>query len=300
MSANFMRMLQNMAPRTNRTLEDLRNADGELSGMDGMELRGWAYQSPTVPSRDLTDPLGKALLAVFKDGQFNAVQKYVEARTAELGGDGAAVRNELYDARWGPTRTTIYNVLLPALHAMPAKKHELLGVTRYLVNDVKVPVDGKDVMGCTSLYWAISTKPYVQPEFAQILFDAGGSLNSKNRFNSTVASEIAQADVNGDTAKSVDMMKFYMEHGGDVEGRDTDGMTVKMLVEMMREKVPGMAEVIGRGRGPRAEGDCTTCGRSPTGENKVSACGKCKTARYCSQECQRVDWKAHKRTCTAV
>ena len=26
-------------------------------------------------------------------------------------------------------------------------------------------------------------------------------------------------------------------------------------------------------------------------------CGKCKSAAYCSRECQRKDWKAHKKTC---
>jgi hypothetical protein len=269
--------------------------------MDGMELRGWAFQNPTVPSRDLTDPVGQTLLSAF-NGEFDAVSNYVNTMISSLGGTEEArttLRNDLYEKRWGPTKTPIYAVLLPALHMLPAKKEELLGIVRFLAQDIKVPVEGKDVLGCTAMYWAISTKPYVQPEFAQILFDVGASVNTKNRFNATAATEIGQADIHQDTTRNVRMMKWYVEHGGDVEFKDTDGMSVKTLVEMLSGKVPGMAEVIKNGRGPRNEAQCTTCGRSPQEEKKFSACGKCKKARYCSQECQRVDWKAHKKSCKA-
>jgi hypothetical protein len=31
-----------------------------------------------------------------------------------------------------------------------------------------------------------------------------------------------------------------------------------------------------------------------------SVCGRCEAVRYCSRECQRTDWKAHKPVCTAA
>lgn len=294
-------MLENMQPRSKRTIEDLINSNDQLAGMDGMELRGWTQANPTAPSRDLKDPVGQTLLAAF-NGEFDALQNYCEMMIKQLGGDENAretVRQDMYAKRWGPSKTPVYSILLPALHMLPGKKEELLGIVKYLANDLKVPVDGKDVLGSTALFWAISTKPYVQPEFAQILFDAGGSVNTKNRFNATPASEIAQADLHGDTTKNVQMMKWYIEHGGDIENKDSDGMSVKILVEMMKKKVPQMAEVIQNGRGERKEGNCTTCGRSPKGEKTFPACAKCKKARYCSQECQKVDWKMHKKTCVA-
>ncbi|KAI4923917.1 uncharacterized protein J4E92_006410 [Alternaria infectoria] len=302
MSAQFMQMLQNMQGRSSRTVEDMINSDDQLAGMDGMELRGWSHNNPTVPSRDLKDPVGQTLLAIFNQ-EFDALQNYVEMMIKQLGGTEEAretLRKDLFAKRWGPTKTPIYNVLLPALHMMPNKKQELLGVVKYLANDLKVPVDGKDVVGSTALFWAISTKPYVQPEFAQILFDAGGSVNTKNRFGATPGSEIAQADIHGDTSKNVQMLKWYVEHGGDVDSKDTDGMSIKTLVEMMNMKVPAMAAVLKKGRGPRKEGDCTNCGRSPKDGKVFSACGKCKKARYCSQECQKVDWKGHKKICKAT
>ena len=269
--------------------------------MDGMELRGWAQANPTAPSRDLKDPVGQTLLAAF-NGEFDALQNYCEMMIKQLGGNDDAretVRQDLYSKRWGPTKTPIYSILLPAFHMLPNKKKELLDIAKYLANDLKVPVDGKDVLGSTALFWAISTKPYVQPEYAQLLFDAGGSVNTKNRFNATAAREIAQADLHGDTTKNVQMFKWYIEHGGDIDNKDTDGMSVKVLVEMMRGKVPGLAEAIQNGRGERKQGDCATCGRTPKDGKTFPACAKCKKVRYCSQECQKVDWKAHKKTCAA-
>lgn len=182
---------------------------------------------------------------------------------------------------------------------VPENKENILASTRYLVQELKVPVDGTDATGASALYWAISTKPFTQPDLAQMLFDAGGSVNQKNRFNATAAAEIAQVDFTADTKRNVDMMKWYIEHGGDVESKDSDGMNVKMLIEMMRKRVPGMEVVVKKGKGARKEDECANCGRKPGGKI-FAACARCKRARYCSQECQKIDWKGHKKTCKAT
>ena len=39
---------------------------------------------------------------------------------------------------------------------------------------------------------------------------------------------------------------------------------------------------------------CHCCGPC----SKVKTCNRCKTVRYCSPECQKEDWKSHKKTCT--
>ncbi|KAF4625385.1 hypothetical protein G7Y89_g12782 [Cudoniella acicularis] len=43
---------------------------------------------------------------------------------------------------------------------------------------------------------------------------------------------------------------------------------------------------------------CTTC-KKPEADlpNPLKRCAKCQVTRYCSQECQKEDWKTHKRIC---
>ncbi|KAF8310755.1 hypothetical protein DL93DRAFT_2084129 [Clavulina sp. PMI_390] len=35
-------------------------------------------------------------------------------------------------------------------------------------------------------------------------------------------------------------------------------------------------------------------------KDAVSRCGRCKNVYYCSQECQKADWSAHKRNCVPM
>ncbi|KAH7323255.1 hypothetical protein B0I35DRAFT_450352 [Stachybotrys elegans] len=41
---------------------------------------------------------------------------------------------------------------------------------------------------------------------------------------------------------------------------------------------------------------CTTC-KKPEGDVSLKRCAKCHTTPYCSRECQKADWKQHRRTC---
>lgn len=40
---------------------------------------------------------------------------------------------------------------------------------------------------------------------------------------------------------------------------------------------------------------CKVC--NGAGTTSISRCGRCKTAFYCSRECQAQDWPSHKKTC---
>ncbi|KAK6503241.1 hypothetical protein TWF481_008270 [Arthrobotrys musiformis] len=44
------------------------------------------------------------------------------------------------------------------------------------------------------------------------------------------------------------------------------------------------------------EGECATCGKEAGGDVKLSKCSACMKVEYCSKECQKRDWKAHKKT----
>ncbi|EFY84134.1 hypothetical protein J3458_003723 [Metarhizium acridum] len=41
---------------------------------------------------------------------------------------------------------------------------------------------------------------------------------------------------------------------------------------------------------------CTSCKKSPP-EVSLKRCAKCSTTPYCSKDCQKADWKSHKKTC---
>ncbi|EXJ91678.1 hypothetical protein A1O3_00228 [Capronia epimyces CBS 606.96] len=41
-------------------------------------------------------------------------------------------------------------------------------------------------------------------------------------------------------------------------------------------------------------GQCAACRKT----TNLKRCAKCKTTQYCSQECQKTDWKEHKKSCS--
>lgn len=46
---------------------------------------------------------------------------------------------------------------------------------------------------------------------------------------------------------------------------------------------------------------CANCGKIETDPEKpLKPCSKCQTVRYCSRDCQKADWKVHKKTCAAA
>ncbi|KAI9688608.1 MAG: hypothetical protein M1820_010228 [Bogoriella megaspora] len=42
---------------------------------------------------------------------------------------------------------------------------------------------------------------------------------------------------------------------------------------------------------------CASCKKSGSNVPNLKVCAKCQTTHYCSRECQKVDWKNHKKVC---
>jgi hypothetical protein len=46
---------------------------------------------------------------------------------------------------------------------------------------------------------------------------------------------------------------------------------------------------------------CASCGTPESDPEKpLKPCSKCQTVRYCSRDCQKKDWKVHKKTCASA
>ncbi|KAG0708170.1 hypothetical protein DFH29DRAFT_893366 [Suillus ampliporus] len=72
----------------------------------------------------------------------------------------------------------------------------------------------------------------------------------------------------------------YLEKVGNLEGGAT---------AMGTPPTPAPAAVV--------RGGCAACGKEGGASGSLLLCGRCKVVRYCSEGCQRKDWKGHKKQC---
>lgn len=82
-----------------------------------------------------------------------------------------------------------------------------------------------------------------------------------------------------------------------LNGKDGHRNTSQRILTCIRNLVTmvegiGMGVVEGGGRGKKTI--CRNCNKLGT---DFSSCSRCKTTFYCSRECQKADWKAHKLSC---
>lgn len=270
-------------------------------------LGGLTRASLQEPSRDLDD-YGKLLFS----GDLSAIQedynKRLQVHTSKDGGTEAtsdhrdAVADELYSLHWGPTRVPIYGMLGLARIIRPTNKKSYLDIAKWLANTAYVPVDGRDLSGTLALSHAISTKPAYDPDFAQVLYDAGGDVSARNRYGGTAAHEICLIWTPDAFSRAKEALGWYLSHGGNIDIKDGDGMTVRAMVA-------GATRIGARGRllqSLAAEEDkrrlkagnaaCSFCGREDAEKMACEAgCGK---ARYCAtRPCRRGDKARHADIC---
>ncbi|KAJ7108915.1 hypothetical protein C8R43DRAFT_1091818 [Mycena crocata] len=273
-----------------------------LKGAEAQRLRTFSTSNRMRPSRDLDD-YGLLLAA----GDVNQVRADFERRVVEhaarISSNAAAGRNvgtevaeaaaadEIYTLRWGPTVVSIFQLLGLLRLIYPERAAAHLQVARFLIYTAKVPVDGTDLSGTQPLSHAFSTKPAADFEYAQVLFDAGGDVNERDRYGGTVAHEIIKVWTPQDkavVAKATLAMKWY---------------TLSRV-----KTVPGLRKLIDvsdrerKARAAKDDGCCALCGRErETGDPALQRCGRCKVARYCPpgvRACQKLDWPHHKKSCS--
>ncbi len=272
------------------------------------------------PGRDL-DAYGWVLffgdLDKVKDDFRRRVSKHSKPIRGDEPVDPEAARKaavqEIFELSWGPTKVPIFDLLLLASLIEPESRSGHLEVTRWLLNEAKVPVDGKDLAGSNALYHTFSTKPALDLEFAQILYDAGADINMRNRYGGTAAHEIAmvwEAYIPEKARQAADAHEWFLAHGGNIDIKDHDGATARTSVEFARRSsrtqvangmrvVSAVVEKEDKRRRRLAGKCCTFCGKEATGDVKLLGCSRCRVAKYCAppRECQKGDWQYHKGIC---
>ena len=127
----------------------------------------------------------------------------------------------------------------------PSSRSARLETVRWLVRDAKVGTDGTDLSGTSALIHSISTKPYVDTDFAELMLEGGAVINRRNRYGSTAANEMVTVWPGQSEENAVKALKWFVEHGGDIGIKDGDGMSARVLVERSSGRwCPGLAAVV--------------------------------------------------------
>lgn len=143
--------------------------------------------------------------------------------------------------------------------------------------------------------WSISTKPYIEPEVADILLKAGGNINRRNRYGCVAAHDAVMArDYSADgQKKTCDAVKYFVEHGGDLDVECGDGCTPRSIAKKVQFLVPELGKLAKKA--PVVDGPaCGTCGLRG---GSLLKCGGCGVRKYCDRQCQRNEWQVHKKAC---
>ncbi|KAJ7854530.1 hypothetical protein B0H14DRAFT_3650006 [Mycena olivaceomarginata] len=178
------------------------------------------------------------------DSETPAAEPSTSEPAMQLAPEAAAVQ-ELYALTWGPTL---------------------------------VPVDGPDLSGTLVLSHAIFTKPALDFEYAQLLYDAGGDVNNRNRCGGTAAHEIAQIWTPRD--KSV-------VHAWNVDVADGDGITVRCMATRTKSLVPRLSVLVAASDRDRVRRECCALCRRAADET-MKRCGRCKVGAVLGAGCAGV------------
>lgn len=88
--------------------------------------------------RDLKGPYD----VLFNTGSLNAFQEHFQGRVQHFEGKRHEAAQELFNLRWGPTRTPVYIVLLAFTSISPDFRYNYINIAEWLIDTAKVPVDG--------------------------------------------------------------------------------------------------------------------------------------------------------------
>lgn len=91
--------------------------------------------------------------------------------------------------------------------------------------------------GTTALMHSISTKPFLDLEFARLMLDAGGDINRRDRFGGVAAHDITTVQLLYDHAaheKAGRALHWYLENGGSLDVEDGEGTSGRQIIKDLR------------------------------------------------------------------
>lgn len=161
--------------RIRRSVEEMLKTDEIVRGEEALRLRQYLFNEYMDPMRDLDD-YGRLLM----DGNLALVKKAYEAHVQLKANSGlpfdeakAEVARDHAQKRYGPTGVPIYNALGNFILLFPSKRQNYLQIGKWYIEEVKMPVTTLDYSGCTAMRHAFSTKPMMDLEWAEMLYNAG-------------------------------------------------------------------------------------------------------------------------------
>ena len=191
---------------------------------------------------DLNDEYGLLL----RRGKLEPLKAHFQARVEALSNNVSTAAHELFTRNWGPTKLPVFNIILMLITLNPSSRSSYIAITEYLISNAKVPVDGTDLSGTTALMHAISTKPYLDPAFAQMLYDVGAQINHRNRYGCTAAHEFVLVTQSHSQSKrrAKEALQWFLAHGGDIDIKDGDGMTPRHIIGCLASQVPELGTAV--------------------------------------------------------
>ncbi|TVY84841.1 hypothetical protein LSUE1_G000589 [Lachnellula suecica] len=195
------------------------------------------------------------------------------------------VRKSLADINYGPTKVPLFNFLLQLTILDPANRHQYLETARYLALEAKVPVDSMDLSGNTAFMYSISTKPYWDHEFADIMVNAGASINHRNRYGCVAGHDIIMArDLSPEgKKKTLEALKYFIEKGGDINIADGDGFSIKRMGINVQKIFPEVGPLLNGSTGAGNSSGASSTGGfgGKIGRNDPCRCGSKKKFKTC-------------------
>ena len=147
-------------------------------------------------------------------------------------------------------------------------------------------ITATDISGTTALMLSISTKPYFEPEFAQLMLDAGGNINRRDRFGGVAAHHITTVQLLYEEEaheKAGHALQWYLEHGGDLDVEDGDGTCVRRIIANLANTDRTLKGVVDKFEQQKKEGTIPGFGAipRPTARNSPCPCGSGRKFKKC-------------------